>query len=438
MEDIEYLRKNACEESFLFVVDSSMRDMKAYRTPSEYTIDFASPFVNVIGLELLNATIPRTEYAIEEGKNTLAYAVTGNPLRFATVPPGDYNLVQLMEALNGLLLDGLQCKPHSTPFKKTSRTLFYAVLPFKIDMTKSTIAKTLGFYEPHVEVLSNSTGAVSSLAYYGPFPGFQTHAAPLQQRFIAGENGPVGRVLVQAEGAPLTIRILSADLQTVFAEGTSTPPNAEVLLGTINDPLVSGTTYVIDVVSTGSSELFVNTPRADTLDAEGLTDLSLCADVFVDKSYHELTSPGLVDLTGERHVLIRCPEIESCIHLERVHEQFHAGLGMVRLGVDGYQDQRTEFVSFPRKRLSAPLGKLTKLSFRLEKPNGKLYNARGVDHVLVLAIHYYKGVCRVGGPGTGGPYSLNPDYTPELLTFLDKKWSQEITYREDQAKSMYR
>jgi hypothetical protein len=78
---------------------------------------------------------------------------------------------------------------------------------------------------------------------------------------------------------------------------------------------------------------------------------------------------------------------------------------------------------------------LTKLSFRLEKPNGKLYNARGVDHVLVLAIHYYKGVCRPSKPGTRQQYSLNPEYTPELMQFLDQKWSREIDYREDNAKT---
>lgn len=426
MEDIHFLKQNSREESFLFVVDSSMRDTKAYPTPSEYTVDFASPFTNVAGLELLNATIPRTEYAIEDKKNKLVYSVNNNPPRSVTIEPGDYNLIQLTEALNLVLEDGLKCKPESTPYKKTSKIVFYAETPFVIDAVQSTIAKTIGFYEAVSTYPSSSTGAVPTLAYYGPFPGFDTRPAPLQQPFVASVSGPVSRILVQAEGSPLTVRILSQDLAITYASGTATPPTAEVVLETIEGSLAAGTTYILDITSAESSEIFVNPPRADNLEAEGLTDLSVSADVYVDKSYSELVSPGMVDLTGERHVLVRCPEIESHVHLERVHERFHAGLGMVRLGVDGYQDQRTEFVSFPRRRLLSPLSKLTKLSFRLEKPSGQLYNARGVDHVLVLAIHYYKSACRGPHPLT----QLNPHYTPELVAFMNKKMEQEVNYRE--------
>ncbi|NBS71839.1 hypothetical protein EBT31_23420, partial [bacterium] len=102
MEDVSMMKT---QESYLFMVDSRMRDKNAHPTASEYTIEFQTPFRNVCSFGLLDATIPRTHYNIDEGYNTLVYSLDDDEEVFtATVPPGDYNLLQLTDTLNQLLL----------------------------------------------------------------------------------------------------------------------------------------------------------------------------------------------------------------------------------------------------------------------------------------------------------------------------------------------
>jgi len=98
---------------------------------------------------------------------------------------------------------------------------------------------------------------------------------------------------------------------------------------------------------------------------------------------------------------------------------------MVTMGANGDQAQRTEFISLPGREMHVPIGKLSKLSFRLEKPDGTLYNTRGLDHTLVLAIRYYTIIAPASHAST-----LNPHYTPDLHAYLNAKWKAEIEARD--------
>lgn len=434
MEDVTYLKQNAVEDSYLFVVDSSMRNINAYESPSQYSIEFASPFTNVVGVELLNATIPRTQYAVEEPYNTLNYQVENLPARVATVPVGDYNLLQLTEALSEALDDGVSARPLSVPFKRTSRTVLECSAPFTLYANSSSMAKLLGFNNSVRSFSSTLTGTKDEVVYYGPYPGYDS--VPLQpeetlsQPFTPAVTGPISKGTLFVENETVSFRVVDGD-GTEYCAGQVTPDESNIVLDltAANEPLLAGQTYHLELMVEGSNaaQVFVNIPRADSLPADGLEDRSVCGELFSGVKQHELISPGLCDLTGERHILIRCPEVESYIHLDRVHEKFHAGLGMVRLGIDGYQEQ--SFVGFPRRVLQVPI-KLSRLSFRLEKPDGTLYNARGVDHVLVCVIHFLKGTPGQGAGTPSTPRMLNPEYTPELLNYMNTKWQREIDYRD--------
>jgi len=73
VEDIEFLTKNAEQDSYLFFIDSSQRDKNAFPTVSEYEIRFTEPFSNVYGLEVLDAMIPSTRYTIDVGRDRMKY-----------------------------------------------------------------------------------------------------------------------------------------------------------------------------------------------------------------------------------------------------------------------------------------------------------------------------------------------------------------------------
>lgn len=71
IDDIHYLYKNSTKENIVLLIDSSKRDKLKYRTPSEFVIEFPEPFKNVIGVEVLNAAIPRTTFTVDNHNNKL-------------------------------------------------------------------------------------------------------------------------------------------------------------------------------------------------------------------------------------------------------------------------------------------------------------------------------------------------------------------------------
>ena len=105
IDDIDYLKQNSFQESFIFYVDSNDRDKRAYLKPSDYSISFEQPFRNVYGFEIIDASIPRTEYNVNSCCNTIRFSVDNQAFKTVTIPEGDYNSETLIEKLNGVLID---------------------------------------------------------------------------------------------------------------------------------------------------------------------------------------------------------------------------------------------------------------------------------------------------------------------------------------------
>jgi len=71
IEDVNYLYKNSVKDNAIIFIESKKRDKIFYPTPSEYTITFDNPFKYVYGVEILDASIPRTMYQIDKTNNNL-------------------------------------------------------------------------------------------------------------------------------------------------------------------------------------------------------------------------------------------------------------------------------------------------------------------------------------------------------------------------------
>jgi hypothetical protein len=171
IEDVDYLKKHSKKQSYVFLVDSAERDRAVYPTPSAYTMTFTTPFNNVIGLEVIDASIPRTQYNIDINNNTLVFMIHDNTIaglpvdarqfRTVTIKPGDYSIQTLLPQLNAALASAAVVSPsgsnvirasisaetESNPPEITNIIRFRCPYPFVFDMKASTMAESLGFHQ---------------------------------------------------------------------------------------------------------------------------------------------------------------------------------------------------------------------------------------------------------------------------------------------------
>ena len=147
LEDIQYLYKHSEKKSYMFYIDSKDRDKETFPNPNKYAITFSSPFKNVYSLEILDASIPRTQYAIDIHNNILVYKYNSS-ITTMHIPVGDYNSKNFIIAINNEFSDKNQSiflDDLSTPADERSTFVFKSELLLILDMQKSTIASVLGF-----------------------------------------------------------------------------------------------------------------------------------------------------------------------------------------------------------------------------------------------------------------------------------------------------
>lgn len=170
IEDVDFLKKRSKKQNYVFLVDSKERDRYVNPNPNEYIVRFDVPFNNVVGLEVLEATIPRTMYNVDKNNNTIRFGIYKDRdaltdcepwtscIDYVTreVPIGDYSIQTLVPALNAVLVGDVQgaspavqaaitARPLSNPPDARNTLVFTCPYPFVLDMASSTIAETLGF-----------------------------------------------------------------------------------------------------------------------------------------------------------------------------------------------------------------------------------------------------------------------------------------------------
>lgn len=175
IEDINYLKKNSIKQSYTFLIDSKDRNRNIYPHPNNYVVDFSTPFKNVIGLEVIDASIPRTMYNVDVHNNVLYFYVSkldnDNFTRYGVreivqneqgksvsytelfnkmvIDPGDYTATTFIAAFNKSMANAgydINIKAYSTPPELSNLIQIYSeTCAFIIDMKRSTISEILGF-----------------------------------------------------------------------------------------------------------------------------------------------------------------------------------------------------------------------------------------------------------------------------------------------------
>ena len=168
IEDIHYLYKNSVKENIVLLIDSRKRNKHAWRTASEFVIDFPESFKNVYGVEILNASVPRTTFTIDSHNRLLSlFMYTESIDQFndrkmshkfenRELVPNDFNSAdKLLASLSALMIeidDSFAIEADSSALEadvdiatkgfirlKSTRT------PFIVNTLKTTMNVVLGF-----------------------------------------------------------------------------------------------------------------------------------------------------------------------------------------------------------------------------------------------------------------------------------------------------
>lgn len=149
-----------------------------------------------------------------------------------------------------------------------------------------------------------------------------------------------------------------------------------------------------------------------------------------------LLSPDLVNVTGIQYLTLRCPEIEQHIMNANKYGRYSTGIGVFKLTANSGELNalRFDFTTLVRKAFH-PIGRLSRLTFRFERPDGALYDFKGINHHMLIAIKYYSPApitaALDGGAGGARVRSvLNPDYDPDYLKYAMRQ-------DDDRADAMY-
>lgn len=373
MDDIDYLKAHSQRNSYMFYIDSAKRNRNAYPHPNHYQVQFNTPLRNVYSIQVLDASIPRTHYNVDNHNNRLYYRMLGTEY-YVDLDIGDYTSQQLVSSLNEKLNDNsIYVEFLSSPPEKRKQFLFKSRYPFVICTFKSTIRKTLGFdegdyltidadddplyYDKHVvkDTLGDDTTLIDISQNY-----------ILWQKFVPNKTGKVNTVRFNVQTTEtsmgLKVYVYNEQLDTLIAEShvlniiPSTSVASFDTWTTNNAELNEGETYYLKIAPTGQHTFAVYvTPQQqeqqddlyiyyNNIDAPfaphtcsehlaslyvvpstgnnvartyfGLTsgvDLSLQMNVFVELEtpMYSLVPPGIYNLIGDRYILLRCKEIES-------------------------------------------------------------------------------------------------------------------------------
>lgn len=532
--DVDHLRQISEVETYTIFADSAQRDKSVFRSPNSYEIVFDRPFENVVGMEVLDASIPTTLYAVDSHNNSvcIGYRLGG------TAGTAGKSIPDYMDALRGSASFQEMLRDPATPlhrvkivaqYAKTLRTredpesAYHVVYYGKASLqpvaaaianvvdgeivslndqltgapTRYKIRESAGgagytfryagesrdrplaaFVQQGtlLAVVSVSDPATSELSFYTViaevFAATPTDDVNLIE-FAGAPGGGTAAVAIEGFAHKCVTRDYYEERGTFLHEFNTEILRLEVgnhdvtsLHAVVQQalPKYSPTGVADDVTDFVTVASFSRrTPKDFTKDSRfmytardlfwfdmkkstasdvlGFTEVADAPDVprdgyqaipgvnnryifgaVPDGNRFTLRSPGLTNLFGEKFVILRCPQIEEGGNASLSYQRFTTGIGLFKLYNSNFAHLRFDFTHLRQLEMH-PIGKLAKLSLRFERADGSLYDFKGVDHHLLLAIKFLKPVVKAGAV-VDPDRRLNPDYNPDVLKFL-------TTYYED-------
>ena len=152
--DLSVIQRLGKVNQFVFRVDSRNRNRFVYPEPESFQVVLDTPLRNVVGMEVLDGQIPKTEYTVDKFRDTIAYRFTdidpAGTWRSDIMPHGNYSDNVFFNYFNSfselttprLLLD----RTHP----QEPRARFYSTDSFQVnfDPSLTTLSVVLGGNKP--------------------------------------------------------------------------------------------------------------------------------------------------------------------------------------------------------------------------------------------------------------------------------------------------
>lgn len=484
IEDVQYLQQNCDIDSTVVYVDSDLRDRNYFPYPAEYTVTFDQPFKLIVGFDVLDASIPTTMWNVDRYNGTLALTLVSGPNstsqtkieladKFKEIKDiqGFHRLYQRNHLPNQLAenfvihIDDIAYWENDI-YQYYDFSLTPITSPYFVYVSRSVRAPNIKLAPTNLDKNSYFTFTYLNELYYTDQddPGLQqlveTNNFTLRISPISGNYDlyfyeeyqidqalytsilqarkytlHIGNYYKQIELGNYDITSLKVQLNTVWNpttiefETTVTPDNKQ---GIYKIQSASGLVIVNATIGKLVKQLGFDTyPRVDEntkyrKDTVGSNTYSFFGLYNSNLGGYSVTAPGIVNLLGDRFVIVKCKEIEDHLLGSYGYTQQSPGIGLFKLAAS-YNDVthlRFDFVNLVRKPFH-PIGKLSKLSVRFETPEGNLYDFKGINHQILFL---FKFLVPTQKHKLLKPI-LNPNYDPNFMRYMAS--SRTIENKDD-------
>ena len=126
---------------------------------------------------------------------------------------------------------------------------------------------------------------------------------------------------------------------------------------------------------------------------------------------------------------MRSPEIEEHAFGSMAYTNNNLGIAKFRTNSLGFNDEKLYITKIPIREFH-PIGKLSKLTLKFETADRNLYDFKGVNHNITLAVYYYEPKFKHLNFNS----ILNPNYTNNfngVVSELKDKIKKYVKNRSD-------
>jgi hypothetical protein len=424
MEDRELMRTRGEVRRSLVFVDSAARDEG--EEANEYTVHLDVHFKNVVSVNVIDASVPATEYIVEPHSNTFRVFASGHEPRpeavtafaaeyvawFLQMVPDPAWRDEGSDAAAEVVVRDFRAGP---PVQVEGMPPVSSGAPYALSVLPEGGSPPPGSV---VWEVVDATGMALTLALHSDDG---TGAAPMPvykrvYRLGIGNFAQMTRFVANIESGDGTAR--SAVLTPRgFPFLVPASDNVEQLGKMAIDADqwaldfdLPACVLLFDTTSTAAMTLGFQRP----VSAMRVWGRQMSTNMVGGEPVNLFVGTSLMSLTGASYITLRCSQIESSAYVG-ASQSAARGMGIMKLGNPGViRSEKVDYISslpheFP------PIPKLTRLSLRFERGGtGLLYDFKGIDHIVIFAIGHIEPKAL---PCTD-IYPLNPEYNPDFHTYV--------------------